>query len=994
MYDEISFSSDIHNVPTRFKEIGQVISITGPTPYSRDVGEYLYYSVKDNKYPYIEFDYNLVKPEYRYNLKKFFLALDSYHESGVGIFNPDEILRNSLLLGPVYTKDMKDSRFQSFVDHVGGKTLSESDPAIYKKPVLGDISGFFNFRYLFFWTEETDSFMEYSFLPLVGKKSRLNLFKEFLKKDLPEIESFPDAREILLKSSASSSLCNGKLSKGFITKTSTKSMGFARSIGKTKLVHIMKSPGEPREILILEIDALNTIQRFEQVSRTILSHYEENMMIKNKKLFLKKIDDFAEQGEDDSFYYYRDVKKDGLTKPRFLLKVLIEAIEEKYDLKLPVDFFEELEVEYEKESYRPLRGHGLGTANGLTTLLYILLARFITTNPVNSENQIEGSFLCLNDDFVGKFSTEEELESYIEEEDLLYQDFDLILSKEKCFSSTLGFLFCEEYLKGFRMRKSVTDILTAYQPLLGVNIAHAKMLSASLNPSTETVNKYISYWGFEFCPQEAYLPHTLGGWKSPLERGIDVSLMDLDYQPVINRLFEASLVKVSKRDKYTKKINKFNLLAPSYLISLGVSQDHLLEIGVKTLQQWSQSSSIKNPNLLNRYFWDLYEKRHQAFRKAKLSVIYENFVFSYNNAYKNVFPVGPLISGWANIDSDDGVFPMINITSENPILNYLCFKGYIRPTAQVLPEPLSLLRSPDSTEKNLSAGMRNTFSYYNTMEDIFIPHNIPNWLIESYENPFLIAAIAYKKLGKFPIPIETGKFKENLRLSRCVNEYIRLEEPHILVFCLFLLSDNLLDNADYLLDAIEVLNKDYIKEEEEVNDVNLLSQQSLEELMCNTLNFSKMPEFLNTTQFKALSTNFSFEEYNISEEEIEHVPEPIEDEVYEKAIEESLENDPLCEDEEELGEEIPPRTYDELTTDEQQEFDRLNLHQESEFQYFEPEERALFFLCSGDKTKYLRTKFNLTVDEAERLVNVEVKNPDLIPNLDDDNNFFSWDDFG
>jgi len=42
----------------------------------------------------------------------------------------------------------------------------------------------------------------------------------------------------------------------------------------------------------------------------------------------------------NQFFYCRDIEKDGLTKPKVLLKVMLEEINEKYKLDLPSNFYD------------------------------------------------------------------------------------------------------------------------------------------------------------------------------------------------------------------------------------------------------------------------------------------------------------------------------------------------------------------------------------------------------------------------------------------------------------------------------------------------------------------------------------------------------------------------------------------------------------------------------------------------------------------------------
>lgn len=68
-------------------------------------------------------------------------------------------------------------------------------------------------------------------------------------------------------------------------------------------------------------------------------------------------------------FWCRDFTKEGLTKPRNLLTIILEEMEAKgYDI-INTKFYEGITVLDGENWSEPVRGHGLGMANSLTTLM-------------------------------------------------------------------------------------------------------------------------------------------------------------------------------------------------------------------------------------------------------------------------------------------------------------------------------------------------------------------------------------------------------------------------------------------------------------------------------------------------------------------------------------------------------------------------------------------------------------------------------------------------
>lgn len=763
---------DISNLKITETPRSPSFSMTGPSLWTFAKGySYVKYMVRKQsfEYPYSSLDVSKVDAEDRYNMRKFLFALDAYKET-TDTMDPRDIFCESMLKGPEYCKFLKKVKFYSFVRASGG--IPHSDMPIKEKDLINvrfDIGKVFNYRYLFNWKEESNDFMENCFSE--DKCVLPNNFKQALLEFLPEfdVSTIPDVRESFFRMSASSSFYNGRSIANFLAKKDCDPY-LAPRMEKSKLVKIQKTPGDSREIFLVPPNSLHTIQHIDAVVKSILNHVEGNMMIKNKEEFQRRILRFGVD-LDDPVYYYRDIKKEGLTKPRKLLKAMLECINEKYGIRLPPYFFDEIIVEYEGRTYYPTKGTGLGMTNSLTTLLHLFLAHYICNNP-QSFTTISGKFLCLNDDFVACFASQEEADSFIEEEDYLFQQLDIPLSKEKCFTSEMAFIFCENYFYDgqFFEKRSIENFITKVPFFVG-NIVMAKQIVSSLNLDFDQICKYRNFWGYEFFPEEHYLPYTLGGWKSPMERGIDLTLVSYDeYYRVYSKAYQA--IKNSHVYPTKRKIREVlpsdlsELIQPKFAAQFNLSQTEKEMFLFKSTRQWMEKSFYKSPEELGIYYERLEKLRFKNFQKAQ-SLSEVAFEKMYFEEEPNVYP-GKYIKTYNSPLGEGVVIPTFGLESPNPNLDMLCFLRKIPYTRSVWPNPFALKVPKDSEFKNLGA-VRNTFSLYSTTSEIeTIPANIPDEFCTSYENPIMMAAIMYKRELFLRIPDPTYKnhnFPENLVIN-------------------------------------------------------------------------------------------------------------------------------------------------------------------------------------------------------------------------------------
>lgn len=729
-------------------------------PYTQSNVDYLRSLIGNWDYPFaIKEKLEQVSDQFKRPLFSFLLALDAYYESKTYIIEPKVVLYRSITEGPKYTKYLKELRYYSFIKTIKG--VPEEDPEIVDMELydISDVGQIFNYRYLFNWVEDINDYREYAYIPSTYKP--LSDLYDFFLRDLPEKVIEFKKEEVLFKTSSSKTLYKGESLINFTLNSKNTINSFSKSIGNTKLVKIQKSAGDPREIVIMELDSLHTNNYIEYQVKEILKHYKENAMVQSKTTFEEKLKKFS-YTDVDTVFYSRDLKKEGWTKPRELLTLLLMAIKEKYGWDIPTDYFEDFLVNGEK----PPRGHGLGTANALTTLLYILLFRYCLLGESDIFEEFELldlKALILNDDFVckGDFAS---IEEYKTREFLLLNHLGLIINSKKSYTSRYGFSFAEQYfVEGQLLPKTSYEIYWTYLPLLGYNIRHAKVLSVSLEPNIENINTYKEWFGYEFFPEEYLYPYNFGGWFSQRVGKVDIGLSFLEktkYSKIVSKAYLAlETVEIPLNLFLKKRLKNKKHLFPKFLENLELSDDEAKLLGIPTLKTVLKGFS-KLPEYLMEAFWTKYAtKIKRRFNKVD-SLSFEDLNKLYLSQQKNSIPS---LNFYLERDLPPGcTFARPEYEFATPHLDFLAFiKKDIPNVKGTVPTPFGLQVSTDSRSKILSSSTRSRILFFN--EVVLTPKimgALPDWFLTSYEDPISVA--------KYMLTVTNGKL---LYVDSLINKY-------------------------------------------------------------------------------------------------------------------------------------------------------------------------------------------------------------------------------
>jgi hypothetical protein len=504
-------------------------------------------------------------------LLKFREYLRGYSEAAP-YNNPQKIYVNSLTLGPEYAKHLKQLRKHCFIKTFHGSFNSTDEKIMEEAFEINDIGDVFNYYYLPFWKEECSDFEENSFIPLYQDEEALEEFRSVCAETLADIKTLRviSKEEVLSTFSSSSVFDPSKIRgskfptiKNYISNNKIEKRDFSDNIGTCLRCKIDLSAGNTRDTVILTQESLNSVRLIDLQVTEVLKSFP-GFICNYKKEDLPKV-------LDEIYYNYtefmdRDFQKEGLTKPRNILKIMLEELHKRFpeiECFSWVNFYENFSVydHSKKETFFPDRGHGLGMANALTSLMQEILFRMVLSRTYSdSDGEINVDKLYVNDDITLAFTNLEDQCNWDNEEDIIFKKLGLLRKDKKSYYTTNGFCVAENYRPTSINKKYSYTLGNMFQATL-YNIAMAKSLISSLiNLEVETFNKYIKRIiqkvGFEFFPDEYMYPTRFGGWYNTRLGDFSLDLMRLSELPYTMNVIKAyhackedRPIRIRRRDK-------------------------------------------------------------------------------------------------------------------------------------------------------------------------------------------------------------------------------------------------------------------------------------------------------------------------------------------------------------------------------------------------------------------------------------------------------------
>jgi len=747
-----------------------------PIPFSEESRiRILSFLERDRTFPYETYEAESLTPEELTNLNYILLSLEAfftqknkYHTS------KKEIL--SYIVNPDGAKILKRMRLKSFLESNQSCLISKPDwwDTTVSKPIE-DIGEVFNYNYAMYWEAPDEQDYLMSQLPVDIDEEQVAKFTDMVNEIVESCSDFEfvEREEILLRVSSSKALSPcGKSIPHYSEKHNHLYFSSIRKEGKRVL--ITTGPGQGRDAILNTIEDLNTIQFINENVRCFLEkNFRQYLLLGNAEKSKLK---YFRTAKKSNFFYCRDIKKEGITKPKYLLKIFLSALHKRYpdcEAFQYTDFYSGPWFEGDKGQ----RGHGLGMANELTTFMQIMLYFF--TNRILGE---EGSYivsskgLFLNDDAVIFFS--EDLES---NEDFIDTDFSvcdslgIIAQKDKSFFSKNACVFCELYyskLTPFANEKESYFLRELKIILRCKNILEVKFLLGNMKGSLSQVEEMlkIAYtkFGYEFSEKELDWPISMGGFRPMKLRGTDFSFLFIEKEKSLGTVYRAYKANLNRRlwnfNKFIKNyqspiLSLYPSLAledPEILAKLGLGSDYDLACSF-----FRPTKERKFHTSINK----LFKERRKIFDETPHKITKEEFTRQYvQNSLSNVYLEPQFIEKEIEVfffTLKDFKDPY---TVKNPLYSYLNYKNLVNDESK--PKTDWGLYNTNANllhEKSVFARARtfNTLSLIDRFEEdlevevLIFPKRKEDIEIfmESYPKPFLASELV-REGNKLPIPKE------------------------------------------------------------------------------------------------------------------------------------------------------------------------------------------------------------------------------------------------
>jgi hypothetical protein len=718
-------------------------------------------------------------------IRRFAVKLEAYLQSPNPLLSAKQIWHYAAL-GPDGAKILKKIKAKS-VWKTFDTTPWVEDPMLRDYPAyeFEDIGQIFNYQYLPFFREKDPEDYKWSFIPVEQKEWALNMFRDTFRKILPDSISNIRKEEILLENRGSSSYVpsEGKQTVPYF-KAKEKQNYMGKTIGECLRCIIPKCPGDTRDAVILQLPSSNKVAWIDRQLMEMLSEMSMHIHLRSNKEIHRRI---SKVGRKYSYFVHRDLKKEGLTKPRNLIKIMLEELNRKFpdcDAFKDTSFYDDFSMIIDHKKVDTKRGHGLGMANCLTTLMNITI--YIMSHNVDRDDftpiQGKATSLSLNDDFVAAFESEDDSWAYVDREEYVMKSLSLIAQPDKSFVSHGKFVIAEEYWPRSLSKKDSFkrgEVLSAFSC---VNIAHAKDLVNSYI-SVDTIDywesykeKIVSFWGYEFFPQEYSYPYSFGGWVSNNLLGCSLDLFKIEELPFNSKVLKAyeavkNVTPPRVRGKRTKTF--YNSPYVKVLGNLCVKDFLESRLDIGTLDEISSKyTCFRNCPEKALKAWQGYQNaRIKAYRSASSTLTtYNEVVKDYVlNSGIDVIPTESMTESWVSWDVIKGKRDKDPYISLNPLISALVVENqHLRPLE--IGEYYSILRKNSSPHLNFSnedwqkLSNEKLLSSFNMSIDWTPEWVIPdfkeqNLFVESFIDPINVCNV-YALIGYKKLPIPKGFFRE------------------------------------------------------------------------------------------------------------------------------------------------------------------------------------------------------------------------------------------
>jgi len=698
---------------------------------------------------------------------KFALALQAYDDCNYdNKMHTEDIWKQCFLLGPDFALYLKRYKTKSFIKSISALLLTEPDWYEEQKfSKVKDIGEIFNYSYLINWREPSSKDLEeFSFSkPSLLDEDYLEGFRESIRYELDRIHmnnvKIIPKNEILLSTSSSSTYNSIPLAYDKMCKPYRNYM--ASQVGNTRHYSLQKKPTEVRDILLLNQEDSNLVKWIDKQTLEIVQLHPWSGHTKHPHIFAKRYEDMTKSNT----YYCRDIEKEGLSKPKELLEIMLEELYDYTKLDVYKNAYALSNISVDNNLL--LRGHGLGMANSLTTLMQIGIHRLcIIVFNRRYEREINPPGIFLNDDATVGLDGLTEADDFKEIDFEVCENIGVNCKDTKSFMSNFGFTFCEKYysrsLHNFNDKRSYY-MRNAIMPMLACNVTHAKEKCVGIDSPADFIDYYKPYitqkWGYELVEYEYELPTTFGGWNSYQLGPISMDLFVVDALGLNNnllaRLWTAGRCIFRPPQKFLKTLSK------RFRKKIGGSFEfyHIFNTLTSFSEQELEAESVNNelsliensihwknyPEVYNASWEILYNKRQAAFKKCNLNFFNKEDLYyhiinkSPNNEY---FPPKCLNYGMENYEEGDEVYEDIYQPALPLINKVICYKqaqyGFIQPNYLGLKQVARPLINQLEFREEEIKWKTDTYTF-----DLYMDKEVTvNRTSESFERAFINTAIA------------------------------------------------------------------------------------------------------------------------------------------------------------------------------------------------------------------------------------------------------------
>jgi len=542
-----------------------------------------------------EISWNTFERNERSAIKKLCLALEAYRiETNMKYISVEDLVKTTTL--PEFINVSKDYRKVALIRLFSLETIDDSLETLffpYKNyTCIGDI---FNYRFSIFYKEEIDDY-KFGLIPVVEPSEDQKI--QFVE----EVEDMLPDDFIILDPLWPYQACNG--SRGIDeegNKVNCSDNSFKVNfdvryeiVGRRVVIPI--SACNTRDAIMLDNDSATILRWCDAMIKKLFISTPGWMMLDDPYKFKRKFEKFRKKY---NYFLSLDFEKEGITKPRYLISLVRKAIINKFGESPLTDFlqiYNDYSVMINDEVIHMERGHGLGFANSLTSVVLLALFR-LTVREIEKEEYFSSDvgFLSFNDDSVIGFLESLDYDLFCEYIDLITDRYGHRLKLKKTFFGK-AFVFCEEYSNEGFNNKDTYYRCSINCAKMCVNICHAKQYIAAIS-IPETLEYYlediISYWGYEFVDFEINQPIAFGGWVGRKLFNVDLTFWQgLPFNGI--NLYMATRQRVKLKT------------ANSHPFLLFIDENEYFQLPIV-----ERLNGIK----LVRYFDKLLKKRQNAFNK-------------------------------------------------------------------------------------------------------------------------------------------------------------------------------------------------------------------------------------------------------------------------------------------------------------------------------------------------------------------------------------------